>query len=854
MMDKKRHKLYEMFFGGKSLSLIDYLYGSASDEIVEIDILHDTFRQIYHTKGKYFIPNLETSFVSLFDFALQGIVHPDDLEIFTNLMNPRDILDRLHNNKETPNFLMAHFRYRLQNGNWRWVEQCVITGKENNIDEGKIVVFIRDIENLKIREKGIANSVEDNGQYSGRDELTRLYRSDYFFEKAEEKMKANPKTEWCLISIDIDNFKLFDQWMGRKTGDLLLATIGNYILSLKDIYNCVGGYFGQDDFSILIRYDKKLIDEIYKFINGLTTEYGKSVGFAPAFGIYVIENGVSIKQAYDLASIATARAKKDIKNRIHFYDNSIQNEEENEFKILTEVLEAIQKDQITFYLQPQCRISSKKIVGAEALARWIKPNGEIVSPLRYIPILEKYSFISDLDIILWEKAIKWLRKWLDKGKKPVPISLNVSRSDIYSIDVCAHFIKLCKKYNIPHNLIKLEITESSYAETTEKVALLVKALRGNGFMVLMDDFGSGYSSLNVLKTLKIDAIKLDALFLNFENKEDDEKAIHILESVINMTKQLSLPMIVEGVETKEHVDFLEGMGCRYIQGYYFYKPLPIDEFEKIIEDEEIIDDRGILFKHNEQFRIQEFLDKNIYSDTMLNSILGPVAVYAWHDNMVDIVRYNEQFYKAVSTSDFVEKIENIQAVMPPEDAEMFPKILEEAVNNKLNGSNGILRFYKLDGTLTSFNINFFYLGERDGSKRFYGSARNVTNLADLRDQFNLISEYSNDSFLFVTRIDQKWRFEVISNVFSDFLGISRNELEEELNNGAIRRRIINQKEYDDFMLSLGNLHENYVDFTFDAEIKDKDGIKYKVKFKFNSVANKANNIKYVVFTDVIKEL
>ena len=849
-MNTKRAQLYRMFFGHKELSLIDYLYNSSSDEIVEIDILNDTMRQIYHTEGKFFIPHLERSFVNIFDFALQGIVHPDDLEIFNNLMDPRTILDRLHNNKETPNFLMDHFRYRLANGQWRWVEQCVITGKENGIDEGKIIVFIRDIENQKLRDKGKQLATEEFGLEQGKDELTRLYRSDFFFSHAFQKLKDNPEEKWALLLIDIENFRLFDEWYGRSEGDLLLANIGNYIQILQDDHNCLGGYFGQDDFAILLPFDMDLIRSVYDHIKDATLKHGHSDGFAPAFGIYVFEDDIDVKMAYDLAGIATAKAKKDIKNRIVIYDPKFKQNEENEQLILSEAMEAIHNNEIIFYLQPQCRISSKKIIGAEALARWIKKDGTVVPPLNYIPVLEKYGFISDLDKVIWEKVFKWLREWIDKGHKAVPISVNVSRADIFAVDVSEYFVRLSEKYNIPPKYIKVEITESSYAETTEKVGELVQTLRNNNFTVLMDDFGSGYSSLNVLRNLKVDVIKLDALFLNFES--EDEKGIHIIESVVNMTKQISLPVIVEGVETKEQVEFLRGLGCRYIQGFYFYKPMPISEFEKLILNEDIIDERGVIFKHNDQFRVQEFLDKNIYSDTMLNSILGPVAVYALDGENVDIVRYNEQFYKAVNVPDFTEKIEGIQKVMPPEDAKVLFSLLHEAAKNKLNGSSGTLRFFTQNGTVVSFIIHFFYLGEQNGSKRFYGSATNVTNLTDLKEELALLSDYSRDALAFVRRIDNQWTYKVASHTLSDLLGITRDELEKEMNEGYFMARVINKEEFKKFILNLHQCYENDLDASFTIQLKDCKDVERNIHIYYNNVTNKTNNVKFVLYFDIEK--
>ena len=846
----KRLELYRMFFGHKELSLADYLFNSSQDEIAEIDILNDKIKTLYHTEGKFFIPSMDPSFSSVYEFAIQGIVHPDDIDIFKKLMEPSTMLQRLHDNKDTPNFMMEHFRYRLKNGQMRWVEQCILTGEENNVPNGKVLVFIRDIENQVDRDKGIINA-EDNFQAEeGKDELVRLYRTDYFLQHAEAKVLKNPDDKWALVLVDIENFKLFDELYGRKEGDLLLAKIGNYIISLEDNFDCLGGYFGQDDFGILLHYDMDQINSVYEYIKSLVIKQGQSEGFNPALGIYVIEKNVDMHEAFECASLAASIAKKDIKNRIVLYDGQIRDKKKEESRILLEATRAIKNDEITFYLQPQCRISSKKIVGAESLARWIKKDGTIVPPNDYIPVLEKYGFISDLDKALWEKVFIWIRSWLDAGKKPVPISVNVSRTDIFSMDVLSYFLMLANKYKVPHNLIKIEITESSYAETTEKVGALVKELRENKFMVLMDDFGSGYSSLNLLRTIEVDAIKLDALFLNFD--DEDEKGIHILESVVNMTKQISLPVIVEGVEKKEHVEFLRGLGCRYIQGFYFYKPMPISEFEKLISNEDIIDDRGLLFKHNEQFRIQEFLDKNVYSDNMLNSIIGPVAIYEWKEKNVDIVRYNEQFYKNVNVPDFSEKLEHIQNVMPFEDRDTLFSLLNEAIENKLNGSRGKLRFYTAKGTVLFFVFHFFYLGEQNGSHRFYGSATNVSDFFDLQERFDLFTNYSRDSIIFVRREEQKWKFQLTSTYLSNLLGLSNEELEKELNSDLFTERYLNKDEYTKVLKRFDYYYENNMDFNFIAKLKDKDGNLLNIDFQFKSVTNKTNNIKYILFTDVLK--
>lgn len=287
---------------------------------------------------------------------------------------------------------------------------------------------------------------------------------------------------------------------------------------------------------------------------------------------------------------------------------------DEEYHVITKFFQALSQHEVVFYLQPQCRASSGKIVGAEALARWIKPDGTVIPPDEFIPILEKRGLISDLDMYIWEEVCRWQRGWIDSGHTPLPVSINVSVADILHTDLPKFFENLTDRYSLERKLIKIEITESSYISNTTLVRDTVHSLREKGFTVLMDDFGSGYSTLNMLKNLNIDIIKLDAQFLRMD-ESNEEKSIRILESVTNMTKTIGVPIIAEGVETEKQKDFLLDLGCRYIQGYYFYKPMPAADYERLITNPELIDTSGIRFKSNQQFRLRELLDNNIYSDT-----------------------------------------------------------------------------------------------------------------------------------------------------------------------------------------------------------------------------------------------
>ena len=838
---QKSFDFYNLFFNkNNNVSISDYLNESSYDALGEIDLCKDELKIIYTVTGKYFAPFFDGSFSGLYSFTIDNVVHPDDCVIYQELMNPKTLLNRLEQSP-TPNFIHAELRYKLQEGGYRWVEQCVITGKENGLREGIVQFFVFDIQSKKSREMGIT-AIDKTLEVQERDSITRLYLEKSFFKYSTIKIKEYPNKKWCFISIDIEHFRLFDEWYGMTAGTNLIAHIGLFIKELENSNEAIGGYFGQDDFAILMPYNEEAINNLFDKIRNYTMSFGTSVGFMPAFGICLVDDINEVMETYSHASVACFYAKSDIKKRIYLYNAEMHSKSEQEYRILVNFIEALKNHEITFYLQPQYHISTKQIVGAESLSRWFKGD-ELISPVEFVPVLEKYGFITDLDKYIWEEVCKFQRNWIDGGHKPVPISVNVSQVDIFTIDVCEYFIGLIKKYNLPINLIKIEITESAYSEESNVVVDVVAKLRAHGFTVLMDDFGSGYSSLNMLSNLKLDVIKLDARFIAFDG--DITKGIHILESIVDMTKTIAVPLIVEGVETKEQLDFIEGLGCRYVQGYYFNRPMPTDEFIKLIEDEKNIDDAGFKVKMNQQITVKEFLDKNIYSDSMLNNILGAVAFYSWHDNDVDIVRFNQQFFESVNVPDFDERLKGIQKYLPDSDKEKLYKALDDAMNNSLNGSQEVLRFARYDGTYSWYFIRFYFIGIQDGEKRFYGAANNFTNYAELQQEMNLIAKFSSDSIVFLNIINNEWVYKVASHGLEKDLGISMKEFEDELNSGVFYKRISEDK-IDLFRDFTNASYRERNSFTIDFDVKNNSGKYVKLGMRGDPVEDEVSTVTYII--------
>ena len=445
-----------------------------------------------------------------------------------------------------------------------------------------------------------------------------LYNKDQFVKNATYKLNYE-EGEYCIVAIDIEHFKLYNRWWGKKAGGIFLSEIAVRLKYYEKIYGGIAAYVGNDDFAIMLPMDKKVLGLLEKDLKKISSRKTRNVGFLPALGIYQIpKDEKDAEGMYDMALEAQKHVIGNFDNRICFYEEKMTEEIEKELDILNESRIALERRQFYLAVQPKCRITTGKIVGAEALVRWKHPERGMIFPGQFIPVLEKNGFISDLDLYVWEEACRYIRKWMDEGIKPVPISINVSRIDMLSMDVVKELNALTEKYQIEKKYLKVEITESAYVDNANKILDILKDLEDAGFTLLMDDFGSGYSSLNMLKEAIVDILKIDMKFLDMK-EEDAQKGLTILKSIIKMSNEMNLPIIVEGVETKEQAEFLAKMKVRYAQGYLFYKPMHIDDFEALIKDEEKVDYRGIYNKKQDSDSMEQFLDSVIAQNKMNNS-------------------------------------------------------------------------------------------------------------------------------------------------------------------------------------------------------------------------------------------
>jgi EAL domain-containing protein (putative c-di-GMP-specific phosphodiesterase class I)/GGDEF domain-containing protein len=414
------------------------------------------------------------------------------------------------------------------------------------------------------------------------DPLTGLYRPNEFMRRANAFLEARRDGAWCIATVDMGHMRLFNEWYGQAEGDRMLADVGTV---LKDIENAdmgVAGYWGQDDFCLLIPFEHDFVHRVYARVREAVAKHNDGVGFWPSMGVYPIDsNGEITIDAQAKAMFTNRRAKNDFKERIAIFCPAEYEREVAFHRTLTEFQYALSDGRITYHLQPQVDMETGKIIGAEALTRWIDKDGSLISPATFIPALEESGFVVTLDKYIWQSVASWLRKRIDRGLRVVPVSLNVSRVDILACDVAEHMGALAAQYNLPPELMRIEITETAYTEESEAVDKLTADLHTRGFSTYMDDFGTGQSTLAMLKNVNVDVIKLDRAFVPTDR--DQGRSTQIVSSMLEMAQSLHLPVEVEGVETNEQANMLRQMGARYAQGFLYYRPMPAKDFEALLD-------------------------------------------------------------------------------------------------------------------------------------------------------------------------------------------------------------------------------------------------------------------------------
>lgn len=409
------------------------------------------------------------------------------------------------------------------------------------------------------------------------DRLTGLYNREYFYEQTKKMLEAHPDTEFVIICSNIGQFKLVNEFFDVEFGNNILKNIADTMrknATEKSVY----GRLGSDRFAICI--PAKLYDERW-FLDDTGKIEVKDIHnftFVNYFGVYFIKNrDMSVGAMCDRAITAIESIKGDYNKNVAYYNKEIHEEYMREQKLIADFDEAIEAEEFEIYIQPQTSLTTGRCESGEVLVRWCHGEDGMISPGVFIPVFEKNGMVARLDRYIWEKACQVLNRWEKEGKGEMSLSVNISPRDFYYMDIAKEFSKLIQKYQINPAKLNLELTESAFVREQEQMLELLERLQSLGFSIEMDDFGSGYSSLNTLKDIPVDVLKIDMGF--FSDTDAKSRSRKIVEMVVQLGKSLGIAVIAEGVEKEETVTFLKEVGCDMIQGYFFAAPMPVDTFE-----------------------------------------------------------------------------------------------------------------------------------------------------------------------------------------------------------------------------------------------------------------------------------
>lgn len=411
------------------------------------------------------------------------------------------------------------------------------------------------------------------------DTLTGLYNKNYFAHKTSEILNENPDKEWLLICSNIKDFKLVNDLFGLEKGNEVLKMEAD-LLKAQCVEGSVYGRTGGDKFSICIPKEEFKEQDFMDAIQSMGQAFNNDLYHLHIYvGVYEItDRNEEVSIMCDKANLAIKTLGENYDKSIAYYNDTIFHDTVAEKQLVGDFDKALAEKQFCMYLQPQVT-SEGKLLGAEALVRWQHPKRGLIFPGDFIEVFEKTGLIYRLDRFVWELAVQKLAQWQKAGRDDLYISVNISTKDFYYMDVYETITSLVETYKIIPSTLKLEITETAIMTGTAGELEMIERFRKSGFQVEIDDFGSGYSSFNTLKDMDVDVLKIDMGFLRTTRPERIERSMSIINTIISLTKTLGLSVITEGVETKEQIDKLTQMGCGIYQGYYFSKPIPVDQFE-----------------------------------------------------------------------------------------------------------------------------------------------------------------------------------------------------------------------------------------------------------------------------------
>lgn len=586
--------------------------------------------------------------------------------------------------------------------------------------DGQVQITITDITEMLENSQFLQNMTDF-------DQLTKVLNLNCFTRIVVQLMKENHEAvaagEYAMMYFDINRFKAINDTFGSIEGDKLLMYIGK---TLRDAMGKIGlvGRMGSDRFVVFIRKSGEELEQFVADFFAALQQYPLVYEVVCNIGIYVTTDEIlNVEAMIDRANIALAAIKGNYAKKHAYFDLEQRDAMLGEQEIVGMMTAALAEGQFVPYYQPQYDHATGKMVGAEALVRWVHPEKGVISPARFIPIFEKNGFISKLDLYVFEQVCQFQRKCMDEGMELIPISVNRTRYDIFQPDFVATLESIRKKYDVPANLLHIEITETAIVGANEVVVRVIEQLHQCGYVVEMDDFGSGYSSLNTLKDISLDVLKLDMAFLT---EDLDNRGGTILSSVVRMAKWLGLPVIAEGVESLKQANYLQSIGCNYLQGYLYAKPMPEGNFHELL-----IKNKGDDSEHKLQL-IETLNPGNFWNPESLETLIfshyvGGAAIFDYYGDRIEILRVNNKYVQEVKADITAKELIRTDGreLFDEENLKIFTDMLARAVASGEEEECETWRRYK-NGQPVCIRSNVRVIGKSENNYIFYEMIRNIT--------------------------------------------------------------------------------------------------------------------------------
>ncbi len=713
-------------------------------------------------------------------------------------------------------------------------------------------------------EKSVANliSIRENAALVNtlsKDALTGMLSTMLFFQECDKLIQEHEPGYYVMSCIDIDHFKVINNQYGMEMGDKIVQHVAECLSICYRELDGLASRFYADKFAVL--YPVKYSNDPLVLNNHKEVTNPSCIGhpIRVRIGRCVIhDTTLKASTIFERAAVAEQSLKGRYDVYIAEYTESMLNAILSEQKIVNEMESALTEGQFIPFLQPQYNHATGALIGAEALVRW-KKGDKFVSPGEFIPIFEKNGFVYQVDQYIWRQVSKLLRKWLDEGKNPLPVSVNISRFDLYKSDFFEVICRLAEEYRLPPDLLRLEVTESAFADSPEHIITMVNRLIDYGFTVEIDDFGSGYSSLNTLKDVPASILKLDMKF--FSETSNSVRSGNIIESVVRMAKWLGMSVIAEGVEKVEQADFLRSIGCYFIQGYLYARPMPVEEYEKLLDTQQHEVKR-------KRLETVSTLDNNLFWDPksmetlIFNSYVGGACIFEQYKGAVELLRSNEQYVRELGS--IVAEGANVNDLNPFEyldedNASIMETTVKRAITSKQEETCDLV-LHGLDGETERIHTTVRMIANTQDRYMFYCVIVNYTkyweseqNEKRTSDTLKAIMDHSGNGIAVVINHKNDNEFVFANERYYEIIGYTKEEYHASIEKNVFKMVYPEDMDILYEVADRPRVENQEITVEFRIVRSDRRLVWVKVATTFTHIFGIEDPVQVVTFTDITDE-